>query len=194
MAARAQDSMTLHIKNMVCNRCIRVVREELEQLGVAVRTVALGEAEIAPVDDDMLHHIRDILQRNGFDLLDDRKSQIVEKIKTAVIELVYGDPEHLASVNVSDYIARAVGLDYHYLSTLFSSQKGVTLEKFVIQQKIERVKELLSYGEQTLSEIAYALGYSSVAHLSSQFKKVTGMSASDYKRLRDSDRRPIDSI
>jgi AraC family transcriptional regulator len=188
------QGVLLHVKNMVCNRCIRVVREELEHLGVTVQQIALGEVVVAPGDIRRTDEIRDVLQRSGFELLDDRKSQVIEKIRHAVIELVYGDPEHVASVNFSEYIARVVGLDYHYLSTLFSTHEGITIEKFVIHQKIERVKELLKYGEHTLSEIAYMLGYSSVAHLSSQFKKTTGMSASQYRELRENDRRPIDSI
>lgn len=189
-----EHAVLLHVKNMVCNRCIRVVREELEQIGVTVQMIALGEVEIAPEDVHRIEDIRNVLERNGFELLDDRKAQVIEKIRHAVIELVYGDAEHFASVNFSEYIARVVGLDYHYLSTLFSTHEGITIEKFIIQQKIERVKELLKYGEHTLSEIAYMLGYSSVAHLSSQFKKTTGMSASQYRELRENDRRPIDSI
>ncbi len=194
MNIRTGDNMILHIKNMVCDRCIRVVREELAALGITVHGIALGEVAIDPVDDDTLQRIREVLLRNGFELLDDRRARIVEKIKTAVVELVYGDAERLAAVTLSDYIAGEVGMDYHYLSSLFSSHEGMTLEKFIIQQKIERVKELLTYGELTLSEIAYALGYSSVAHLSSQFKKVVGLSATDYKNLHINDRRPIDHV
>ncbi len=194
MDIHTEEHILLHIKNMVCDRCIRVVREELVALGVVVRDIALGEVAIEPVDAAMLHSIREVLLRDGFELLDDRRSRIVEKIKTAIVELVYGDAERIASVTLSDYIAGEVGMDYHYLSSLFSSHEGITLEKFIIQQKIERVKELLTYGELTLSEIAYALGYSSVAHLSSQFKKVAGVSATEYKLHHIHDRRPIDHV
>lgn len=186
--------MILHIKNMVCDRCIRVVREELEALGVHVQHIMLGEALVEPIDDAVLQQVRNVLVRSGFELIDDRRARIVERIKTAVVSLVYGDAERLANTTLSDFIAAEVGMDYHYLSALFSSYEGTTLEKFLIQQKIERVKELLTYGELTLSEIAYALGYSSVAHLSSQFKKVAGVSATEYKLHHVHNRRPIDHV
>lgn len=194
MIKSREKHIVLHVKNMVCNRCIRVVREEIERLGVEVQSIALGEVEISAAYAGRVEDIRRVLTDNGFELLDDRKSQIAEKVKHAVIELVYGDAELLASVNFSDYLSRALGMEYHYISTLFSSHEGVTIEKFTILQKIERVKELLTLGSNTLSEIAFMLGYSSVAHLSSQFKKVTGMSASQYRALRDNTRKSIDSV
>lgn len=194
MAKNEEPMLVLHVKNMVCNRCIRVVREEIEQLGIEVQAIALGEVTIPAVYANRMEEMRRVLTESGFELLDDRKSQIVERIKRAVIELVYGDAEVLASVTFSDYLARTLGMEYHYISTLFSSHEGVTIEKFIILQKIERVKELLTLGEKTLSEIAYMLGYSSVAHLSSQFKKTTGMSASEYRTLSNNMRKPIDSV
>jgi AraC family transcriptional regulator len=192
----SQRFQTIAIKNMVCDRCIRVVREELESLGFEVRSVALGQATIVRRRGRAtMEHIRQMLRRNGFDLLDDRRSRIVQKIKTAVLILVrtqHDDQDE--RVKDSKAIERAVGLNYRSLSTLFSSTEGITIERYTILQKIERVKELLRYDELSLKEIAYQLGYSSLAHLSSQFKKVTGMSARTYKKLNDAQRIPLDSV
>jgi YesN/AraC family two-component response regulator len=181
---------------MVCDRCIKVVREELEKLKLDVRSVKLGEAEIAPGKQEPdLKKIRNVLQINGFDLLDHKHTQIVEKIKNVIVTLVHHNhAEKELTLKTSDYLEKEVGLDYHYLSTLFSSIENITIEKYMILQKIERVKELLKYNELTLSEIAYRMGYSSVAHLSSQFKKGTGLSASEYKKLKDQQRISIDKI
>jgi AraC family transcriptional regulator len=184
------------IKNMVCDRCVRVVREELESLGFHVTHVALGEATIVRRRGrNGREEILQALRRNGFDLLDDRKSRIVQNIKTAVIALVRSPrPAGTRHLKISAVIEREVGLDYHYLSTLFSSMENVTIEKYVILQKIEWVKELLRYDELSLKEIAFQLGYSSLAHLSSQFRKVTGMSARTYKKLKDAHRVPLDNV
>ena len=167
---------------MVCNRCVRVVREELEKLGLDIRSVVLGEAVIAP-------------GRNGFDIVNDRKAKTVEKIKNAIIRLVHRH-EGLEDfeMNYSEYLVREVNAEYHHISTLFSSIEGITIEKYIILQKIERVKELLKYGELTLSEIAYQMGYSSVAHLSNQFKKITGFSPNEFKKMARPLRKPIDLV
>jgi AraC family transcriptional regulator len=192
----SQRFQTIAIKNMVCERCIRVVREELEILGFEVRSVALGQATIVRRRGRAtMEHIRQMLRRNGFDLLDDRRSRIIQKIKTAVLILVrtqHDDQDEHVKDSVA--IERAVGLNYRSLSTLFSSTEGITIERYTILQKIERVKELLRYDELSLKEIAYQLGYSSLAHLSNQFKKVTGMSARTYKKLNDAQRIPLDSV
>ena len=187
--------MTLYIKNMVCDRCKRVVTEELAQLGYTVLQVGLGEAEIAASGREVdMEQIREVLQNNGFELLDDRKTKLIEQVKLAIIALVHQGEGAELHVNTSDYIADRVGVDYHYLSTLFSSFEGITIEKYLILQRIERVKELLVYNELSLKEIAYMLGYSSVAHLSNQFKKVTGLTPSHFKQLKTERRKTIDKV
>lgn len=191
-----EQTTTLHIKNMVCNRCIKVVREELQTLGYDVRSIVLGEVVIAGrVDRVGLHRIRLVLEQNGFELLEDRHAKTVERIKHAVLRLVRRDAEREPlREKVSVYIEREVGRDYHTLSTLFSSTENITIEQYLILQRIERVKELLKYGELTLSEISYKLGYSSVQHLSNQFKKVTGMTPSAFKKMVGEVRKPLDEV
>ncbi|WP_161888198.1 AraC family transcriptional regulator [Pontibacter russatus] len=188
-------NVKLYIKNMVCDRCKRVVAEELEQLGLTVLQVGLGEAEIAaPGDEVDMEQIRAVLHASGFELLDDRKTKLIEQVKLAIIALVHQGEEAGLHINTSDYIAEKVGVDYHYLSTLFSSFEGITIEKYLILQRIERVKELLVYNELSLKEIAYMLGYSSVAHLSNQFKKTTGLTPSHFKQLKTQKRKTIDKV
>lgn len=188
----AAPTRTLHIKNMVCDRCIRVVREELQKLGYAVKSITLGEAiiESDAIDREV---IRRMLDENGFELLDDRRQKLVEKIKNAIVKLVHYTDLKRFHGKISDFISSEVDADYHMLSSLFSSTEGVTIERYVILQKIERVKELMKYDELTLSEIAYKLGYSSVAHLSNQFRQVTGMSPSQYKKTGVT-RKPLDKV
>jgi len=187
---------TVYIKNMVCPRCIRVVREEFDGLGLDVRNVVLGEVTVAgAITNQQSATIRKVLEENGFELIEDKRARTIEKIKHAVLKLVQNDYEKNAiRVKDSEFIADEVGLDHHYLSTLFSSVENITVEQFIILQRIERVKELLKYGENTLSQISYILGYSSVAHLSNQFKKVTGMTPSKFKALAGSRRHPIDHV
>lgn len=188
-------NVKLYIKNMVCDRCKRVVAEELEQLGHMVLQVGLGEAEIAaPSDAVDMEQIRAVLHASGFELLDDRKTKLIEQVKLAIIALVHQGEEAGLQINTSDYIAEKVGVDYHYLSTLFSSFEGITIEKYLILQRIERVKELLVYNELSLKEIAYMLGYSSVAHLSNQFKKTTGLTPSHFRQLKTQKRKTIDKV
>lgn len=181
---------------MVCNRCISAVSNELTQLGFHIVSVELGLAEIdKEPSKEELKNIRDTLLKQGFELLDDRKSKIIEQIKTLVIELVhYNIEEKPLSENYSDYLSKKIKLDYSYLSALFSSVENITIEKYIIQQKIESVKELLVYDELTLSEIAYQIGYSSVQHLSKQFKKVTGLTPSHFKDIKGQKRKPLDKI
>jgi YesN/AraC family two-component response regulator len=187
--------MKLHIKNMVCQRCISAVKMTLEQAGLDPAAVQLGEVDIQEeLNADEREKIRTALLHQGFELIDDRRSRLIEQIKTAVISLIHHSDEEKLKMNLSDYLAEKTGRDYNYLSSLFSEVEGLTIEKYVILQRIERVKELLVYGELTLSEIAYKLGYSSVAHLSSQFKKVTGLTPSHYRQIRDHKRRPLDDI
>jgi AraC family transcriptional regulator len=181
---------------MVCNRCIKVVSEELEKLGCDVRSIALGEAvvggEVLPRD---LEKVKLTLEQNGFELIEDRRVKTIERIKQVVLKLVRRDAEkEPLTTKYSEQIARELGKDYHSLSTLFSSIENITIEHFIILQRIERAKELLKYGELTLSEISYKLGYSSVPHLSNQFKTVTGMTPSQFKKLVENTRLPLDKV
>lgn len=179
---------------MVCNRCIKVVREEFEKLGYQVLEISLGEVEIdKDPDTGRLKIIKDILQDNGFELIEDKSAKLIENIKTIIIEYVHHSKDDL-NLNLSELIEKKLSKDYSYLSTLFSSTENITIEHYFIMQKIEKAKELLKYGDLTLSEIAYKLGYNSVNHLSSQFKKVTGMTASEFKKNTSLKRNPIDSV
>jgi len=180
---------------MVCDRCIRVVREELEKLGHRVRTVTLGEAIIKSPPRVINHDsIRQMLEANGFELLDDRRSQLVERIKTEILRLVRKDHDGSSNVKLSAELTRTLNRSYNSLSSLFSSVQGITIERFAILQRIERAKELLKYGELTLSQIGISLGYSSVQHLSSQFKQVTGMTPSRFKTQAGAHRTAIDKV
>jgi AraC family transcriptional regulator len=193
---KERRTTTLHIRNMVCNRCIKVVGEELSKLGYDVRSIALGEAVVAGEPTKAgLEKIKSALVENGFELIEDQRVKTIERIKHAVLKLVQRDAEkEPLKGKASEYIAREVGKDYHSLSTLFSSLENITIERYIILQRIERAKELLKYGELTLSEVSYKLGYSSVQHLSSQFKNVTGMTPSAFKKMVGNMRRPLDEV
>ena len=188
------DSKTLHIKNMVCNRCIKVVREEIEKLDYNVDKIELGEVQISTSEKNFdMEKIQSVLEKNGFELLSSRNANIIERVKILIINLIHHNEEdNLSEVNLHKEIIKNSGLSYQYLSSLFSSIEGITIEKFIIQQKIEKAKELIVYDELTISEIVYRLGYSSVQHLSNQFKKVTGLSPSYFKGLKSHKRNPID--
>ena len=198
MAVKTESSSTatLYIKNMVCNRCIKVVREGLEKLGPDVRSIALGEAVIAGEPDaGGLGLIKAMLEGEGFELIEDQRVRTIERIKRAILKLVRRDAEkEPLEEKLSEYMSREVGADYSTLTTLFSSVENVTIEHFVILQRIERAKELLKYGELTLNEISYKLGYSSAQHLSSQFKQITGMTPSSFKKMMGNTRKPLDRI
>jgi len=185
----------LHIKNMVCPRCIESVQQVLTDLGFEVLEIKLGEAEInkAP-SSEQLENIASKLQQKGFELLRDRKSVIVEQVKSEIIKLVHHSENEILNVNLSSHLSQLIGADYSSISNLFSSMEGLTIEKFTILQKIEKAKELLSYGELTASEIALKMGYSSAAHLSAQFKKETGMTPGQYKKLKEKKRNTLDKI
>ena len=186
---------TLFIKNMVCNRCIRVVKEELTNLGLIVKNIELGRVEITGQPESVSNDkIRDVLKENGFELIDDKKSRLIGQIKTIVIEFIHHNKEKAEHINFSDFLSKEVGYDYSYLSNLFSSVEGTTIEKYIINQKIEKVKELLVYDELSLNEIAYEIGYSSVQHLSNQFKKITGLSPTHFKKIKETRRKPLDKI
>jgi len=192
----AVATTTLYIKNMVCDRCIRVVREELKELKLDVRSVTLGEVVVAGGPRELpMKQIAGVLEANDFELIEDRKAKTIERLKIAVLKLIReSDDGEERRIKQSEYLSKELGLDYHYLSTLFSSIENITIEQYVILQRVERAKELLKYGELTLSEIAYKLGYSSVQHLSNQFKSVTGFTPSSFKNLTGNVRKPLDRI
>ncbi len=185
---------TLHIKNMVCDRCIMVVKQILTDCGLHTDQVVLGQASVIDTPDaQQLQQVSDALAAVGFELLDDRDKQTVESIKNEIVKLVYDDRSHLKT-KLSNHLSSLLNSDYSALSKLFSEQVGITIEKFYIMQKIERVKELLSYNELTLNEIAAKMDYSSMAYLSAQFKAVTGVTPSQYKSDKQSNRKSIDNI
>jgi len=187
--------MMLHIKNMVCERCIMAVRLQLEQTGLTYKNVQLGQVELSTTPSAAeLDALRNSLGEIGFELLDDKRSQVVEKIKNTIISLIHGQDTDEFNLKLSAHLEDTLGLDYHYLTTLFSSVEGLTIERYTILQRIEKVKELLMYNEKSLGEIAFELGYSSVQHLSQQFKKVTGLTPTAFKQIKENKRRPLDSI
>jgi AraC-like DNA-binding protein len=176
--------MKLFIKYMVSLRCKMMVKEELMKLGLKYVVIDLGVVEILEdITQEQREQLKKNLLRSGLELLDDKKSILIDKIKNVVIEMIHYSDE-LPKTNYSDYISEKIGYDYTYLSNIFSEVKGITLQQFIIIHRIERVKELLLYNELNLTEISYKLQYSSVAHLSNQFKKVTGLSPSFYKQLK----------
>jgi len=184
----------LFIKNMVCDRCIMVVQNEMDKLGIAVKHIALGEVTLEKaLPDEQKDLVSKALLPLGFELIDDRKSRIIEKIKRIIINLIHHSEGEISN-NLSDILSRELHHDYNYLSNLFSEVEGKTIEKYFIAQKIERVKELLVYDELSLSEIAFRLNYSSVAYLSNQFKKVTGLTPSHFRQIKEGKRKPLDKV
>lgn len=180
---------------MVCSRCKMLVKAELEKAGLNPLTVELGEVEIeSEPTDEVLEQLNASLQKLGFEIIDDRKSRIIEKIKNAIVELIHHKSNENMSVNLSEFISQKLNYDYNYLSNLFSEVQGITIEKYFIAQKIEKVKELLKYDELSLSQIADRLGYSSVAYLSNQFKKQTGLTPSFYKTMKTNSRKNIEDL
>jgi AraC-like DNA-binding protein len=180
---------------MVCDRCILVVRQQLEQLDLLVRDINLGTADIAPdPDSEKIQNIASALNLLGFELIDKHKDKLIEQIKNTIIEQVHHTDLDHPQKSVIEMIADRLNKDYSYLSRLFSDSEGITIEKYIIQQKIEKVKELLEYGELNLNEISYKMGYSSSAHLSTQFKSVTGLSPSQFKSAPSSTRKPLDKL
>ncbi len=180
---------------MVCPRCIETVEEVLTEKGFEVNSIKLGEAEIDKTPSaEQISELSAALQNRGFELLTDKKSQIVDQIKSEIIKLVHHSENKILNVNLSSHLAGLIGADYSSISNLFSTSEGITIEKFAILQKIEKVKELLSYGELAISEIAWKMDYSSAAHLSSQFKKETGLTPGQYKNLKEKERKSLDEI
>ncbi len=183
----------LYIKNMVCNRCITAINQELEKLNVLPNEIRLGEVELKkPMTEKQLAEFNIRLQALGFELLGDNKKKQIEAIKNLLIQKAqHGEIEEHFSI--SEFLSRSLKKDYTNITRLFSEVESMTIEQFFILQKIEKVKEWLAYNEHTLSEIAWKLGYSSVAHLSAQFKKVTGLPPSDFKKL-GGKRKPLDKL
>lgn len=178
--------MKLYIKYMVSLRCKALVEEELKRLGLGSKRVIvdIGMVDILEdITEEQKEAFRSNLLKSGMEVLDEKRSELIEKIKDVIVDMIYNQEER-SKVNYSDYIAEKIGLDYTYLSGLFSEVKGTTIQQFIIWHKIERAKEMLLYGDYSLTEIAHRLHYSSVAHLSGQFKKVTGLSSSYYKQIK----------
>ncbi|RWW96749.1 helix-turn-helix domain-containing protein [Flavobacterium cerinum] len=184
----------LFVKNMVCSRCIMVVQNELEKLGFEFTNIKLGEVTLTrELNLDERNSLEAVLIPLGFEVIDDKKSRIIEKIKNIIIDLVHHQDNDVKN-NLSDILGEKLNHDYNYLSNLFSEVEGTTIEKYFIAQKIEKIKELLVYDELSLSEIAIRLNYSSVAYLSNQFKKVTGLTPSHFKQIREEKRKPLDKV
>lgn len=184
----------LYIKNMVCHRCILVVAEEMKKLGYPVIDVQLGEVTLdRMISEAEKQAIGRHLSDFGFELIDDRKSQLINQIKIQIIDVVQNKDSEL-NVNLSEFLSSRLHKEYSVLSSLFSEVEGTTIEQYFIAQKIEKVKELLVYDEMTLSEIAFRLHYSSVAHLSNQFKKVTGLTPSHFKKIKANKRQALDKV
>ncbi|SRR5690606_12097901 len=194
MAMEQKSGVKIHIKNMVCDRCIMAVRSELEQLGLVPKHMALGEVTL---EREPSSREKELLERAlvplGFELIDDKRSRTIEKIKKSIIELVH-QRDNQIKIKLSDHLSEVLGQDYSQLSKLFTEVEGTTIEKYFIAQKIERVKELLVYDELSLSEIALRLNYSSVAYLSNQFKKVTGLTPSHFKQIGSQKRTALDKV
>jgi YesN/AraC family two-component response regulator len=179
---------------MVCIRCKMVVKSELEKLGLKYLVVELGEVDLLEEMTPNQHdEFKVAIFRSGLELLDDKKSVLIQKIKNIIIDLVHYSEEPL-SVNLSEYLGNKLNHDYTYMANLFSEVAGITIEKFFIVHKIERVKELLVYNELNLTEIAYKLHYSSVSHLSFQFKKITGLTPSHFKKLKEKRRSMLENL
>jgi len=186
--------LKVFIKNMVSIRCQMVVKAELDKLGLSYTQVKIGEADLTgKIQPEQLEQLNAGLKKAGLVLMDNKKSILVEKIKIAIIELVHYS-EGQIKVNLSDFLSENLNYNYTYLANLFSEVKGITIEKFYLTHKIERVKELIVYDELNLSEIAYRMNYSSVAHLSNQFKKFTGLTPTHFKKLKTKRRDTLENV
>jgi len=186
--------MKLYIKNMVCIRCKMIVKQELTNLGLHYVIVALGNVEILEnISKAQKNALKVSLNKYGLELLEDKRNILIEQIKKVVVEYVHYSDEQL-KINFSDYLSDKLNHDYTYMANLFSEVAGITIEHFIIAHKVEKVKELLMYDELSLTEISYKLNYCSVAHLSNQFKKVTGLSPSRFKKLKENRRRGLGTL
>jgi AraC-like DNA-binding protein len=188
------DYMTMYVKNMVCQRCIIVVSKIFADAGFSDAKVRMGEVVLAaPIPEEKLAFIQSRLNEVGFEIMNDAKGRVIEQIKKLSIDYVYID-QNMQKESFSDYLSGHLNHAYNYLSSLYSSVEETTIENHLINLKIERVKELLVYDEKSLSEIAYEMGYSSVGHLSGQFKKITGFTPSNFRKIRENKRKSIDEI
>jgi len=188
-----KEIKSLDVKNMVCNRCIKVIKEELEKNDFKIESIELGKISFREsISEEDIKHIEIVLNREGFELLEDRESKIINQIKTLIIDHVHYGREKPYNQNFSDYLSSSIGMDYSNISKLFSLIEGRTIENYIIEQKIERTKELLIYNELSISEISYDLEYSSPQHLSRQFKQVTGMTPTEFKKI--GSRKKLDTI
>lgn len=186
--------MIIYVKYMVSHRCKMMVQSQLNLLGIHYINVDLGVVEI--LDDitvEQREQLKFNLKKSGLELMDDKRSILVEGIKTLIIEMIHYNEEE-PKINYSHYISNKMGYDYTYLSNIFAEVKGITIQQYIILNKIERAKELILYDDLSLTEIAYRLNYSSVAHLSNQFKKVTGLTASFYKKISEKRRRNLEDL
>lgn len=180
---------------MVCSCCIRVLKEDFEKVGVLVQKIRLGEVVICYNPETInFNAIEKIINGNGFELITDKEKQMVEQIKLAVIELIHYYNNANSLIRNSDYLIEKLGYTYQYLSSIFSKHENVTLEKYIILQKIEKVKELLDFENYTLSEISFMMGYSSVQYLSNKFRLITGVSVTDYKKNKNIERKPLNDL
>tara|TARA_R110002050_G_C8906089_1_gene510464 strand:+ start:1198 stop:1764 length:567 start_codon:yes stop_codon:yes gene_type:complete len=185
---------TIYIKSMVCPRCISAVSQILYELNISYNSIKLGEVElVSKLDDTEKAAFSKKLRSSGFSLIHDRKSRLIEQMKNLVVNRIHHSIEEF-DIKWADDVTRELSMDYKYLSSLFSAVEGITFEQYIINQKIERVKELMVYNELSLSEIAYKLNYSSVSYLSNQFKKVTGMTPTQFKSCSIKNRRSLDEI
>ena len=187
--------MQLFIKNMVCQRCILAVKAEAEKLGIYNADISLGQMKFheAEPEAQVMEKLKSALRNLGFEIIDDKKGRLIERVKNIVIEKIHHSKDEIR-YNWSEIIATELQYEYNYISNLFSSVEGITIEQYIIRQKVEKVKELLFYGELTLSEISYRLGYSSAAYLTNQFKKVTGMTPGTFRNKQTQNRKPIDNL
>lgn len=186
--------MKLFIKYMVSTRCKMVVKDELKKLGLHFVVVDLGEVDIMEtINTEQRMELKAALLASGLELMDDKKAMLIEKIKNAIVEMVHYSDE-LIKTNFSDFLSKKLNHDYTYLANLFSEVQGTTIEQFIINHKIERIKELIIYGELNITEIAWKMNYSSVAHLSNQFKKNTGLTPSHFKQMKNKRRSPLEEV
>lgn len=189
-----KDNLKLYIKYMVSNRCKTAVKEDLKRLGLHFIMVDLGEVEIMEnISEEQREQVKIALLNSGFELMDSKRAVLIEKIKNTVIEMVHHSDD-LIKTNFSNFLSEKLNHDYTYLANLFSAIQGTTIEQFIIAHKIERIKELIIYGELNITEIAWKMNYSSVPHLSNQFKKMTGLTPSHFKKMKDQRRSPIEEI
>ena len=178
---------------MVCPRCIAAVEQTLSKLKIPYTKVKLGEAIVTT--DNIDYSILDKeLRKIGFEIIQNKNQKLVEQIKTLIVDLIHHNKENNLKINISKYLSKKIGYDYAYISNIFSKEENTTIEKFIIIQKIERVKELIGYNELNFSEIAFNLNYSSASHLAKQFKKVTGFTLSEYKKTKPEERNTLDNL